>query len=169
MRARCEQKGHEMAAFAGNHNRHVGKNTTFTATELLLLSHPVRISSSPSSPPSGNAQQQLETLSRALPWVNKELNQQQMQAVMQVLKAEYAPLPYIIFGPPGTGKSTILVFGMLIRAITGGKTQTLIISAQNAATETLAKGISGMVGSEANVLGIIKRQLGHRSAIRLQC
>ena len=64
-------------------------------------------------------------------------------------------------GPPGTGKSTTLIFQILIRAITTRRERTLIVSAQNAATETLAHGITKMVGKRANVLGLTARQVGH--------
>jgi helicase MOV-10 len=40
-----------------------------------------------------------------MPWANRDLNPEQRAAVQQIANSWYRPLPYIIFGPPGTGET----------------------------------------------------------------
>ena len=39
-----------------------------------------------------------------VPWANRGLNPEQQAAIQNIANGALKPLPYIIFGPPGTGK-----------------------------------------------------------------
>ncbi|CAJ1951722.1 unnamed protein product [Cylindrotheca closterium] len=43
------------------------------------------------------------------PWANDSLNLEQQAAVQRIVNGHLRPMPYIIFGPPGTGKTTTVV------------------------------------------------------------
>jgi helicase MOV-10 len=51
----------------------------------------------------------MSSLCQAVAWVNPFLNQEQRGAVEAVLRGGHAPAPYLVFGPPGTGKTSTLV------------------------------------------------------------
>ena len=41
---------------------------------------------------------------KALKWANRSLNDEQCAAVYKIVEGGRRPLPFIVFGPPGTGK-----------------------------------------------------------------
>ncbi len=44
-----------------------------------------------------------------LEWRNRKLNGEQRSAVHRILDGGFHPAPYVIFGPPGTGKTATLI------------------------------------------------------------
>mmetsp|Transcript_2660 Transcript_2660/g.7368 ORF Transcript_2660/g.7368 Transcript_2660/m.7368 type:complete len:1107 (-) Transcript_2660:51-3371(-) len=46
---------------------------------------------------------------KQLVWASRTLNEEQRSACTEIVKGTLSPMPYVIFGPPGTGKTTTLV------------------------------------------------------------
>lgn len=70
--------------------------------------------------------------------VNNSLNDEQIQAVKKILSGEYRPLPYILYGPAGTGKTKTIVAAIL--NIIKSTTKRILVCAQsNAACDEIAE------------------------------
>lgn len=44
---------------------------------------------------------------------NPQLNENQQLAVRRILSGDCRPLPYVLFGPPGTGKTVTIIEAVL--------------------------------------------------------
>ena len=55
----------------------------------------------------------LECASQNLQFINPKLNPQQRRAVEAIVSGASRPIPYILFGPPGTGKTVTVVESIL--------------------------------------------------------
>ena len=42
-------------------------------------------------------------------YINHRLNAEQKQAVMHIVAVTSRPAPYLVFGPPGTGKTMVII------------------------------------------------------------
>ncbi|XP_045527649.1 probable RNA helicase armi [Pieris brassicae] len=89
-------------------------------------------------------------------WYNNNLNNGQKRAVMNILKGESRPLPYVIFGPPGTGK-TITVIETILQILKNIPDSRILVatpsnSASNLITERLIQYRNEFSGSVVRLI-----------------
>lgn len=78
---------------------------------------------------------------RTLPWYNKHLNPIQKKAIECILRGESRPMPYIIFGPPGTGKTSTVVELILQLFKRVGGCRIIVCAPSNSAANIITKRI----------------------------
>ncbi|XP_039294725.1 putative helicase mov-10-B.1 isoform X2 [Nilaparvata lugens] len=78
---------------------------------------------------------------RELVFFNEDIagNPEQVQAITNIVNRSCAPFPYIVFGPPGTGKTNTLVEAILQNWAVG-KSQ-LVCASSNSAADVIVEGI----------------------------
>jgi helicase MOV-10 len=74
-------------------------------------------------------------------WQNKniETNREQKQAVKYIVNGTAYPAPYIIFGPPGTGKTSTIVEAICQLCLVDTKNRILITAQSNAACNEISE------------------------------
>ncbi|NWI89849.1 M10L1 helicase, partial [Pitta sordida] len=74
---------------------------------------------------------------RADEFFNPSLNMQQKLAVKRILSGECRPTPYLLFGPPGTGKTVTVIEAVLQIHHTLPDSRILVCAPSNAATDLI--------------------------------
>ena len=83
----------------------------------------------------------LSSFAAPLQLFSSMLNERQQTAVQHILEARGRPVPYILFGPPGTGKSVVIVEAILQIFKCIDSSRVLICAPSNSAADLLV-GIS---------------------------
>lgn len=83
----------------------------------------------------------LKPVSNSIRWKNDKLNWKQKEAVLRILECRCRPLPYIIFGPPGTGKTVTLVEAVLQVYENIPQSRIIICTPSNSAADLVAQRI----------------------------
>lgn len=65
-----------------------------------------------------------------IPWFKKDIDDSQKAAVVQALRAKFRPLPNIIHGPPGTGKTSTLI-EIILHVFTQVKDSRILVAAHS--------------------------------------
>ena len=71
---------------------------------------------------------------------NPQLNERQMAAVARILGAQGRPAPYVVFGPPGTGKTMTVIEGILqVYSLSSGSCRILACAPSNSASDLIVR------------------------------
>uniref|UniRef100_T1J9B2 C2H2-type domain-containing protein n=1 Tax=Strigamia maritima TaxID=126957 RepID=T1J9B2_STRMM len=70
---------------------------------------------------------------------NPSINNEQRQAILQILNGASRPAPYLLFGPPGTGKTMTLVEAIKQIWIKDNKSYILVCAPSNSACDTVTE------------------------------
>lgn len=103
--------------------------------------------------------QNTRPLPGSIKWVNQDLNERQKKAVEWILRGEARPAPYIIFGPPGTGKTVTVVETILQIWKRDPKARVLACAGSNSCADTISqKLISSNVIGKSDMVRLVSFQ-----------
>ena len=81
---------------------------------------------------------------------NPQLNERQRAAVVRILGAQGRPAPYVVFGPPGTGKTMTVIEGILqVYSLSSGSWRILACAPSNSAYDLIVRREREREGEEA--------------------
>lgn len=82
-------------------------------------------------------------------WSSKEINDEQKSAVINILKQTSYPYPYLLFGPPGTGKTKTLIEAILHIIHNDNPDESILVCAtSNSACNEVAQRLLKHCGSD---------------------
>ena len=84
------------------------------------------------------------SMPRSLQWANRTLNDEQRATVFNIVKGKGRPLPYILFGPPGTGKTTTVVETVYQLNRQNEYMNVLLVAPSNDAADILVEKLSSL-------------------------
>lgn len=98
-----------------------------------------------------------------VPWQNPKLNWHQKRAIVNALRGEFRPLPQLICGPPGTGKTSTLVELVLQQFLGNNQAHILVCTPSNSAANLI---LEKLIASEQLLSDHFMRVIGFQAKER---
>ncbi|KAH8321921.1 hypothetical protein KR067_009822, partial [Drosophila pandora] len=89
-------------------------------------------------------------------------NEEQMQAVQRIVAGPSLQGPYIVFGPPGTGKTTTIVEAILQLRLQQPRSRILVTAGSNSACDTIALKLCEYFDGNAHLLKNLQSEDDYR-------